>query len=376
MYPKLGELDGYPIHTYGVVNMASAFLCVAALAFLLKARGQNLAPSIDLTLLMILGYTVLARLFAILLDREWEFFTRFSMSRLETGFWGGQIGFGLLAGAYLAVTRAPFAPLADSLAASWALISVPHKVACFMGGCCGGAPSSVPWAVTFPEGSLSSHTGVPVHPTQLYDAAAALLLTALLLVAFARRAGEGRLLLWWGLGYSILKLASEFSRGDQRFIRFGPVTAAMIVEIAGAAVFALLLLKPGLWGHLMAWRERRSAGLVEPVPGRGRWTAFFLGLGGFIAAASVSSIATLIFKWPGTAVVVFLGVYVLWNLLRPRLVTRRGGPASAARRIARGFLSAAAPATFFGLFRPLFDRHARTLGDAVAGTYSAAKVAG
>lgn len=369
MYPRMGYWGEYPIYSYGVINLASAFLCVAVLALLLKARGQNLAPSIDLTLLMILGYTALARLFEVVLDRDWKFFTEFTPDKLEQGFWGGQIGFGALAGAYLLTTRAPFAPQADALAVTWAFITVPHKIACFLGGCCGGSPTSVPWAMTFAEGGQSSVTGVPVHPTQLYDAGAALVLGAALLVAFVRRRGEGRLLVWWGLGYAISKFATEWFRGDKRFLVTGPVSAAMIVEVAAIAVFTFLLLRPGLWNRMSALREQRTAGLVEPPPGVGRAASFFLALGGFLLAAAASSTVRLVVDWPGAPFVVFAGIYIAWNLLRRRLVTRSSGPVSTPRRIVRAIVSAVTPVTFFGLFRPLFDRHARTLGDAAAGTY-------
>src|SRR6266850_6072893 len=137
MHPKLGDWGNVPIDSYGVFNLASAFLCVALLAVLLRARRQNGAPSVDLTLLMILGYTALARLLHVVLSSNWEFFTRFSWESLEHGYWGGQIGFGILAAAYLLISRAPFAPLADALGVTWAWITVLHKIGCFLGGCCG-----------------------------------------------------------------------------------------------------------------------------------------------------------------------------------------------------------------------------------------------
>ena len=41
------------------------------------------------------------------------------------------------------------------------------RIGCFMGGCCYGIPTSLPWGVDFGD-------GVPRHPTQLYEAAFAL----------------------------------------------------------------------------------------------------------------------------------------------------------------------------------------------------------
>lgn len=52
----------------------------------------------------------------------------------------------------------------DSFAPAVAASIAIGRVGCFVGGCCFGAESHVPWAVDFGD-------GVPRHPTQLYEAA-------------------------------------------------------------------------------------------------------------------------------------------------------------------------------------------------------------
>jgi phosphatidylglycerol:prolipoprotein diacylglycerol transferase len=375
MHPVMGQWGDFKIYSYGVANLASAFLFAVLMALLLRARGRNAAPAIDLTLWMIAGYSLLARLIVVLLSSDWEFFTRFSLEKLDTGYWGGQVGFGLLAIGYLLVSRESFAPLADALAATWAGATVLHKLGCFLGGCCGGSPSSVPWAMTFPSAGLSANPGVAVHPTQLYDVFAALLLTAILLVMFMRRRAEGRLLLWWGLGYALAKLASEWFRGDSRFVVAGPVTASMIVEIAVAAACAFLLVRPEPYLRLVEWRDRRAAGWMDPIGNVGKAASFFLGLAGFVAASIVSGLSRLVLTWPGAPIAVYFGLYSMWELLGVRgllglrITDRNGVPPSTRRLFVRAIAAAAAPLTFFGLFRPLFDRWGRSLGDAAAGTW-------
>lgn len=87
------------------------------------------------------------------------------------------------------------------------------RVGCFMAGCCWGAPCELPWSVTFTEAKAHELTGVPLnvpmHPTQLYEAAAELL-TALLLVTLLRRRWY-RFHLQVGLTYLVVYACVRFT---------------------------------------------------------------------------------------------------------------------------------------------------------------------
>ncbi len=84
--------------------------------------------------------------------------------------------------------RVDAAHLADASVPAVATGITVMRVGCFLNGCCGGEPADLPWAVTFPAGGsswgsqlLGGSTGAlfghvqAVHPTQLYELAAALL---------------------------------------------------------------------------------------------------------------------------------------------------------------------------------------------------------
>jgi len=90
------------------------------------------------------------------------------------------------------------------IAAPLALIGI--RVGCFLNGCCFGKLSHVPWAISFPEGSLAlayqlkrgmvpagSAWSLPVHPLQLYFAAAALLIGCALVAGRRQVGGDGAL---------------------------------------------------------------------------------------------------------------------------------------------------------------------------------------
>ena len=59
-----------------------------------------------------------------------------------------------------------------------------------MAGCCYGKPTQVAWAVTFTDPAAAMNVGtplgVPLHPTQLYESLAGLVILVMLLVTERR----------------------------------------------------------------------------------------------------------------------------------------------------------------------------------------------
>ena len=103
----------------------------------------------------------------------------------------------------------PFRRMADAAALAVATGIAIGRIGCFLNGCCYGAVSNLPWAVTFPAGShawvrqvdagLISPTAassLPVHPTQLYASLAGFVLLGVIAGVFpsppCRRRDDGR----------------------------------------------------------------------------------------------------------------------------------------------------------------------------------------
>ena len=85
------------------------------------------------------------------------------------------------------------------------------RLGCFFAGCCFGRETSVPWAVTFHNEYAARNVGtpinVPLHPTQLYEAGAELLILGLLLATEKRgRTFPGRTFWAYMLMYGHLAL--------------------------------------------------------------------------------------------------------------------------------------------------------------------------
>lgn len=122
---------------------------------------------------------------------------------------------------------------------------------CFLAGCCFGTPTSLPWGVRFPESPTGPVPGVPVHPTQLYLSATALITWIALrrLDGRTTTAGTATAVATTGIFGSYFVIS--FYRGDLD-------TTQILLGLSGSQVFSLLLMLGGLgFGGLMASRRLR-----------------------------------------------------------------------------------------------------------------------
>lgn len=128
------------------------------------------------------------------------------------------------------------------------------RVGCFLNGCCYGVATGSWAGVHFP-----GHLG-PVHPTQLYEVAGALLLAAALYVAMRRRGQaaardpRGALFGWMLIGYGVLRGLLEIYRADPRG-GLGPLSTSQIISIP-LVVIGLVVI---------ARARRRRAAAAEPA---------------------------------------------------------------------------------------------------------------
>ncbi len=137
---------------------------------------------------------------------------------------GGLVYYGGLIGAVLAGVIAiqrlklPLWKTADIFAPSIALGSVFGRLGCLLNGCCYGRACDLPWAITFtnPQSGQYSNTplGVPLHPTQIYDALLNLLLYFFLAWMFRRKQFDGQIFATYLILYAVFRSVVEYFRGD------------------------------------------------------------------------------------------------------------------------------------------------------------------
>ncbi len=240
MYPELIHLGSFALPTYGFL-MACAFL---AALFLLRSRAPRfgLAPdaAADFGIWVLLAGLLGSKL--LLLIVEWRHFNLFEASSLiellRSGgvFYGGLIGAVLAAIVFLRIRKLDFWAIADAAAPSIALGQAIGRLGCFSAGCCWGKECHLPWAITFhslvAERNVGVPLGVPLHPTQLYEALGTAIL-CVLLIAFERRRFSGETFARYLVGYALLRGTIEFFRGDPRGTVLGVLSTSQFIALAG-----------------------------------------------------------------------------------------------------------------------------------------------
>jgi len=261
MYPRLLELGPITVYTYGVL-LAAAYLVGLKLAMArAKARGLDSARVLDLGIYIIISALVGAKLLLLVTDfRTFSADPRELLTLARSGgvFYGGLILAVSVALWYIRRVGLPLWTTCDVFAPGIALGHVVGRFGCLMAGCCFGKPTSKPWGITFTDpfaaANVGTPLGVPLHPTQLYEAGAELLILILLLVTERKgRPYPGRTFWLYMLLYAVSRFVIEFYRGDDRGS----------VGIFSTSQFISLLLVP-LAIVMLIYLSRRQA----PVPER------------------------------------------------------------------------------------------------------------
>jgi phosphatidylglycerol:prolipoprotein diacylglycerol transferase len=251
-------LPGLP--SYGLL-VATGFLVALWMAGRLARRsGLDVDPVLNLGI-----YTAIAAMLGAklaLLALNFDDYARnpgeiFSLSTLLSGgvFYGGLIAAFAVAYFYLRRSRLPGLATADAFAPAIALGHAIGRVGCFAAGCCWGAQSHLPWAVTFTNPDAHELVGVPLgiplHPTQLYEAFAEAVIFAILYWRFGRPHRPGAIIGLYLILYPSARFLVEFVRNHDNLNPYlGPFVAEQWV--------ALALLAAGVW------LVRRKA--PEPTP--------------------------------------------------------------------------------------------------------------
>src|SRR6188474_1985555 len=256
MYPELFRIGNFPINTYGVF-LAIAFLCAILIAVRLARRDGLPAEKIyDLSLWMLLAGLVGSKILMLFTEPDYRenpsLFLSLDFLRSGGVWYGGLLG-AVLAGYFLMRRyQLPWWKTADACAPGIAIGNFFGRQGCFAAGCCWGKPTTLPWGVKFTELGHEI-TGVPLdvrlHPTQLYESFAMLLVFFFLLWLHKHRRFSGQVILAYALIYSVVRFAVEFVRDDPRGDILGLTTltglstSQLISIVIGTCALLLLLVR-------------------------------------------------------------------------------------------------------------------------------------
>jgi phosphatidylglycerol:prolipoprotein diacylglycerol transferase len=119
------------------------------------------------------------------------------------------------------------------------------KLGCLFNGCCYGRECSMPWAITFPEGTAGAPAGIPLHPVEIYEILVVLCIIGVFTI-LKRRWGSGTMLLWFLILYGLGRAATELWRGDaNHHLYIGPLTLSQLIclVVAGISILVLYFLR-------------------------------------------------------------------------------------------------------------------------------------
>jgi phosphatidylglycerol:prolipoprotein diacylglycerol transferase len=269
MYPILFEIRGFPVYTYGVLLAAAYLLGLQFALVRARSRGLDANRVMDLGIWIIISALVGAKLLLLIVD--FDQFRRdpgelLTLMRSGGVFYGGLIAAVVVALWYLRRHRMPVWSVTDAFAPGIALGHVIGRLGCLFAGCCYGRPADLPWAVTFTNDYARANVGtplnVPLHPTQLYEAGAELLILVFLLVFERRgRAFPGRTFWSYMFLYGVTRFAIEFYRGDPRGMvgMFSTSQFVSIVLVPLSIVMLILLSRRVTPDRTAAAKRARAA---------------------------------------------------------------------------------------------------------------------
>lgn len=251
MLPELFDIPF--LHTYGVL-VALAFLAALWMTGRLARRaGLDSERVLNLAIYCAISAILGAKLLMFVVDAGYYSSHPgeiFSLATLQAGgiFYGGLIAALITAFLYMRRSRLPLLATADVFAPGIALGHGIGRLGCFSAGCCWGAPTSLPWAVTFTNPEANRLVGVPLgialHPSQLYEAGAEFLIFAILYRAIGRPHHHGAIISLYLMLYSAVRFVVEFVRyQDQPNFLGTPFNPAQFISMGLFALGAVYWLR-------------------------------------------------------------------------------------------------------------------------------------
>jgi phosphatidylglycerol:prolipoprotein diacylglycerol transferase len=246
MLPNLIQIGNFFLPTYGLL-VALGFLTALWMSSRL-GRAAGLDPEAVLNLGIYAGIAALLGAKALLIALDFRYYVQFpselfSMATLRAGgiFYGGLVAALATAFFYMRRKKLPGLATADAFAPGLALGHCIGRLGCFAAGCCWGAPTHLPWAVTFTNPIAHQRVGVPLgeplHPTQLYESLAEAVIFLILYRRYARPHRPGAVIGLYLALYSSARFLVEFVRShDQTNAYYGPLVTEQWIALALVAL--------------------------------------------------------------------------------------------------------------------------------------------
>jgi phosphatidylglycerol:prolipoprotein diacylglycerol transferase len=263
------SIGPFTVYTYGVLLAASYLLGLRLAMWRAKKRGLDANRVLDLGIYIIIAALIGAKLLLLIVD--FDQFRRdpaeiWTLVRSGGVFYGGLIVAVVVAFWYIWKHNLPFWTTCDVFAPGIALGHVTGRLGCLAAGCCYGKPTDVGWGIVFTNPLAYANVGtplnVPLHPTQIYEAAAELVILILLLATERKgRYFPGRTFWLYMFLYAVSRYVIEIYRGDPRGVILGMSTSQFISVVLAPLSIAMLvwLARTGPEPTMETQRKRKAA---------------------------------------------------------------------------------------------------------------------
>ncbi len=266
MFPHLLEFGRFALPTYGVVAAAGLIIGLLLNVRLAARDGIDEDKAWNVGVIAILSAIAGAKLLMIFTDDQYSLSNwraLFSMSFLQSGgvYSGGLIAAVAASVWYLRRSQMPVLRSFDAFAPGIAFGHGLGRLGCLAAGCCYGAQTNMPWAVIFtnPLAAKGAGTplGIPLHPSQVYEFMAEMVITSILLLLWRHRSFPGQIIGTYAFLYGVARFFLEFLRGDpgRGSVFGGLITLTQLISI----IFVLV------GGALWLRREPRPVPPPAPV---------------------------------------------------------------------------------------------------------------
>jgi len=235
MYPVLIQIGTFQLRSYGVIVALSFFLGLWVSEREAKRKGIDPGLIQDFAFYALVGGIIGARLYFVLFSNP-SYFLQNPWQILAV--WRGGIGiigalFGGLATAlwYCRKKGLSFRQFADTLAPGVILGQAAGIFACLLNGDSYGKPTDLPWAITYTDPRSMAPLNIPLHPVEIYEMAAYLLVFLLVWQTRKKYKTEGFAFLTYLAGYGVARFLVAFFRGNPAIFAWG-IPAAQVFGVA------------------------------------------------------------------------------------------------------------------------------------------------
>ena len=218
MHPILFNLGPLPVHTYGFL-IAVGFLVGVAVIRKLAARAKlDVERTLDLAFwCLLIGFIGSRTLYII---TRWQDYVAdpIAIFKVWEGglvFLGGPIVVMPFVVWYLRKHKLPLWRTMDAMIPGLVIGHMFGRFGCLSAGCCYGRPTGSGWGIKLNSDLVDlSLRGIPLHPTQLYEASALGVLFLGLLWVTRHKKFDGQVVLTYFMSYPIIRSIIEMFRGD------------------------------------------------------------------------------------------------------------------------------------------------------------------